>query len=253
MKEQLIEITRRAGQEILKYYGKDSLKNLKQDNSPLTLADLASEKIIIDGLRKYFPKIGIVSEETVKEIGCQKYFLVDPLDGTKEFLAQNGEFVISIGLIEDGYPILGILYKPVDGIIYFAEKGKGAYKYDEIQNSFKLAVRAAGSELVQLISHRHSISDSYTFPDYRLFKNFKPIKNSIKVGSAYKFGYLAEANADVYPRVEPLYEWDTAAGQIIVEESGGIVMNLDGSRLSYGNPNFQHKGFVALGKSVYIS
>ena len=241
----VIEIAEQAAGKILEIYDGDISVENKHDDSPLTAADMASHKVIVNGLSALTPDIPILSEESA-DIPYQtrrswgKYWLVDPLDGTKEFIKKNGEFTVNIALIDEHQPVLGVVQVPVSGVCYFSEKGKGAFKkhasgtVQEIhtvqskQGSFKVAgSRSHGSELQQAF-----------------FAALGDEVDVIAIGSSLKFCLVAEGEVDIYPRFGPTSEWDTAAAHAIVLEAGGSVCGTDLSPLQYNtkesilNPHF---------------
>ena len=218
----------KAGEEILKYYNEDIHVTHKDDSSPLTKADLASNKIIINALKQLDRTIPILSEESLVEWNERKnwtkYWLVDPLDGTKEFIKKNGEFTVNIALIENNTPILGVIYTPVKFDLYFAQKNYGSYKINSsskllnLQEAIKIFV-ANQSSVKRIIGSRSHSNQSF---DSWVNQNF-PNSEIVQAGSSLKFCLIAEGAADIYPRFGPTSEWDIAAGHIIVNEAGGRV------------------------------
>ncbi len=249
--EPLDSLSRKAAKTILEIYDCDDFDvTRKDDDSPLTAADIASHKLLCAGLERLEPRLPILSEENAERIGTDermswpRYWLVDPLDGTKEFLKRNGEFTINIALVENGVPILGIVHVPVSGTSYIGLKGHGA----ESRNgkSETRALKVAGpvsARPIRIVGSRsHAGGELEDFAS-RLGKHeFHP------VGSALKFCLVASGEADVYPRLKPTCEWDTAAGQAVLEAAGGEVVKLDGTPLRYNereslvNPYFLASG-----------
>ena len=239
----------KAGEEILKYYTEDIHVTHKDDSSPLTKADLASNKIIIKALQQLDKTIPILSEESLVEWNERKkwtkYWLVDPLDGTKEFIKQNGEFTVNIALIENNKPILGVIYTPVKSDLYFAQKNYGSYKINSssklinFQEAIKIFV-ANKSSIEKIIGSR---SHSNQFFDSWVNQNF-PNAEIVQAGSSLKFCLIAEGAADIYPRFGPTSEWDIASGHIIVNEAGGRVNTFQNIEINYNkkedllNPQF---------------
>ena len=239
----------KAGEEILKYYTKDIHVTHKDDSSPLTKADLASNKIIMNALQQLDRTIPILSEESLVEWkerkNWTKYWLVDPLDGTKEFIKQNGEFTVNIALIENNKPILGVIYSPVKCDLYFAQKNYGSYKINSssilinLQEATKIFV-ANQSSIKRIIGSRSHSNQSF---DSWVNQNF-PNKEIVQAGSSIKFCLIAEGVADIYPRFGPTSEWDIAAGHIIVKEAGGRVSTFENIEINYNqkedllNPQF---------------
>ena len=242
-KVQTLEICRvawKAGEIILDIYSKKFKIFRKKDLSPVTIADLESEKIIIKGLNKIFKKPIIVSEETnYKNIdNIKNFWLIDPLDGTKEFIKKNGEFTVNIAFIHKKKPILGIIYAPVLKKTY-AAINKSAYKVIN-KKRFKKIILKKSLKKIMTISRSHSSKKE----ELKLIKKYK-IKKVLYVGSALKFCYVAEGRAHIYPRSGITYEWDTAAGHAIINGVGGIVETSKGNELKYGKKNFKNTNFIA--------
>ena len=239
----------KAGLETLKYYNEDIQVTHKDDSSPLTKADLASNKIIIKALQQLDKTIPILSEESLVEWNERKkwtkYWLVDPLDGTKEFIKKNGEFTVNIALIENHKPILGVIYTPVKSDLYFAQKNYGSYKINSSSKliNFQEAVKifvANKSSIEKIIGSR---SHSNQFFNSWVNQNF-PNAEIVQAGSSLKFCLIAEGAADIYPRFGPTSEWDIASGHIIVNEAGGRVNTFENIEINYNkkedllNPQF---------------
>ena len=213
MINKVIEIAHQASLEILKIYHNDNFNvELKQDSSPVTKADLISNKIIINGL-KNLSNYPIITEESTVEYEVRKnwtkYWLVDPLDGTKDFIKKNGGFTINIALIENAKPTLGVVHVPISGDVYYAEIGNGSYK-----NGKKIINNSKRIDLIAADSIHHSTTDVDLF-----FKKYN-ISKVLKLGSSIKICKLAEGDIDVYPRLNGTKEWDTAASHIIANEAG---------------------------------
>ena len=239
----------KAGEEILKYYNEDINVTHKDDSSPLTKADLASNKIIMNALQQLDSTIPILSEESLVEWkerkNWTKYWLVDPLDGTKEFIKQNGEFTVNIALIENNKPILGVIFTPVKFDLYFAQKNYGSYKINSSSKliNLKEAVKifvANQSSIKRIIGSRSHSNQTF---DSWVNQNF-PNSEIVQAGSSLKFCLIAEGAADIYPRFGPTSEWDIAAGHIIVKEAGGSVSTFENIEINYNqkedllNPQF---------------
>ncbi len=238
-----------AGEEILKYYNDDIEVTHKDDSSPLTKADLASNKIILNALHELDRTIPILSEESLVEWNQRKnwttYWLVDPLDGTKEFIKKNGEFTVNIALIENNKSILGVIYTPVKSDLYFAKKNYGSFKINssskliDLKEAKKIFVSNQSSIKKIIGSRSHSNQDF----DSWVNKNF-PNPEIVQAGSSLKFCLIAEGVADIYPRFGPTSEWDIAAGHIIVDEAGGRVSTFENNEINYNskedllNPQF---------------
>ncbi len=228
----LCGIAEMAGAEILTVYDAGSQIWEKSDSSPLTEADLRADRVIRAELEKHFPGIFILSEESISvgESTEDYFFLVDPLDGTKEFIKRNGEFTVNIALVDKGRPVAGVVLAPALGELFFAAVGLGAWKKDSHGiHSISVATRAEGEPLRVIGSRSHggeklaewlsSIGVDHSF---------------VAAGSSLKFCRIAEGAADVYPRFGPTSQWDTAAAQCILEVAGGAVKDLEGKPLSYG-------------------
>jgi len=229
----LVELADDAGQRILEVYATDFDVQNKDDASPLTQADLASHQAIVAGLAVLTPSVPIISEEdglpSFDERGqWRTYWLIDPLDGTKEFVNRNGEFTVNIALIDDGRPVLGIVSVPVQAKTYVGCAGHGAELREagaaprriRVANTSRTPPKVVGSR-----SHRGKSLDAFldNLGEFDL----------VPMGSSLKFCVVAEGGADLYPRLGPTSEWDTAAAQAVVEQAGGKVLELDGKPLSY--------------------
>lgn len=246
----LIEIAKQAGHLILSIYNQPEFEIIKKaDNSPLTQADLESHRLIYESLTKLYPSIPIISEESTSFINYdvrkkwKYYFLIDPLDGTREFIKRNDEFTINIALIKKNEPILGIIHAPVLDVTYYAEKNKGAYKMIQNKSVKLLPQSRTDNKIYVVVSRSHFSAETKVFVG-RLEKSGKEII-PISAGSALKFGLIAEGSADIYPRFSPTMEWDTAAGQIIVNEVGKRVMQIDREKqLQYNKKELVNPRFI---------
>jgi 3'(2'), 5'-bisphosphate nucleotidase len=231
---------RHAGTEILRVYAGEFEVAQKADLSPVTEADHAAHRIIHAALAP--TGIPIVSEEAALPADApERFWVVDPLDGTKEFVARRGEFSVNIALVEGRRPILGVVYAPVSGVAYAAVGGRATRDGAPIQT------RVAPQALVVVHSRSHTVSPKL---DAWLAAQRVAVAERIVAGSAIKFGLVAEGVADLYPRLGPTCEWDTAAGQAVLEAAGGSVTDLDGAPLLYGKPGFLNTGFVARGRAA---
>ena len=248
----------KAGEEILKVYDSDFTIEQKADNSPLTLADKKAHEVIEGYL--YKTNLPVLSEEG-KDIpyrerkSWQYFWIVDPLDGTKEFIKRNGEFTVNIALIHKQKPILGIIYLPVKDIMYFAGKGIGAYKKTKLKtlNSELLSDLIAKAEKLPIANNRKNFtviaSRSHMSEETRRYIDELQKENGeidvISAGSALKLCMVAEGKADVYPRFGPTMEWDTAAGQAIVQEAGKQLLIYDSDEvMSYNRENLVNGWFI---------
>jgi len=242
-----------AGDAILDIYRTDFDSTRKDDGSPLTLADTASERVIVPGLRALTPEIPVISEEehangeSPTDIG-DRFWLVDPLDGTREFLKRNDEFTVNIGLVDAGVPRVGILYAPALDLMYAGATGEGATLiegHDGVRGEERaIECRAVPDEGMDvLVSRSHAVNDR--LEEYLADMN---VRNRMPQGSALKFGRLAAGEADIYPRFGPTCEWDTGAGHAIVLAAGGSLETFDGTPLPYSKPRYLNPGFVAFGR-----
>ena len=241
-----LDIAKEAGKVILEVYNTNFKVSYKQDQSPLTIADKRSHKIIVTKLKELTPQFPILSEEG-KDIPYEvrrqwEYFwLVDPIDGTKEFINRNGEFTVNIALIEKNRPVLGIIYVPVKNILYYAQRGKGAFKLEG-----EKLIRLRVNKNISKNGYRVIISRSHATREVDDFLKDISIKEKISAGSSLKFCLVAEGRADIYPRFSPTMEWDTAAGQAIVEQTRGKVISFETSTpLKYNKVNLLNPWFIA--------
>jgi 3'(2'), 5'-bisphosphate nucleotidase len=236
-----------GGEAVMRVYADPFEVTHKDDKTPVTEADLASERVIVAMLTAAFPDIPVVSEETVPEAGfaspAARFWQVDPLDGTREFVARNGEFAVLIGLVENGRPVLGVVHGPAIGVTYVAH-GPGTAMLRRAGSEFvPIRARVPAPEGIVVI-HSRSHENSRRLAEY--FQD-RPILERHVCGSALKFGVLAAGEADFYPRFGTTMEWDTCAGQAVLEAAGGHVFGLDGAPLSYGKPGLKNDGFLAWG------
>ncbi|MEM7236491.1 MAG: 3'(2'),5'-bisphosphate nucleotidase CysQ [Pseudomonadota bacterium] len=252
------ELALEAGHAVMEVYGRpDFDTRAKSDNSPVTDADLAADKLICQGLRAAFPDIAIVTEEEAdshEQTGLAMFFLVDPLDGTKEFVQRRGDFTINIALIENGVPIAGVVYAPAKGRLFRTKSG-GAVQ-EEIDEACApvpgteraLAVSTPDNDNLVVVaskSHRDQATDDfiarYKVSDFRA------------AGSSLKFCLVAGGEADFYPRLGRTMEWDTAAGHAVLRGAGGRVLRFDDhSDLAYGKSGYENPFFLALAKGVAL-
>lgn len=219
----------------------------KGDSSPVTEADHAAERIILDALARAAPGVPVIAEEEVAAgripAHDDLYFLVDPLDGTKEYVRGGDDYTVNIGLIEAGQPTMGVVLAPEQERLFAGRVGEGAWvESQRMAIRAPLRVRAPGAELFAVASKSHFTQDT---ADYltSLQQSFR----QLSVGSSLKFCIVAEAEADIYPRLSPTSEWDTAAGHAVLLAAGGHVAAPDGTPLSYGKPAFLNRGFLATG------
>ncbi|MEM1138361.1 MAG: 3'(2'),5'-bisphosphate nucleotidase CysQ [Pseudomonadota bacterium] len=238
--ETLAILAAEAGRATLAHYRTPVAHQEKADKSPVTAADLASEAVILPGLAKHFPDIPVVSEEAASRGEspdlAERFFLVDPLDGTKEFLKGRQEFTVNIGLIDGGEPIAGAVLAPALGTLYLGERSVGAFKasYGEAMTGPRGALTPIRCAQAPAGDPRIVASRSHLDPATQAFIECTPHGGLVQTGSSLKFCLVAEDQADLYPRFGRTMEWDTAAGQAVLESAGGAVLCLDGTPLRYG-------------------
>jgi len=247
--DEICHIAKTAGVEIIKFYQCDFSVQFKLDQSPLTQADNAAHDVIASKLHELSPSIPILSEEDIdsfkKPNKSGRYWLVDPLDGTKEFINQNNEFTVNIALIEYGVPVLGVVYAPAMRELYFAAKDCGAWKkFDNGSVRPLFASPRDARDYVAVVSSR-SHANQQTMDYLKRFDS----QHLVALGSSLRFCLIAEGLADVYPRFGPTSLWDTAAAHAILLEAGGNVFDLNGEPLNYANPNILlNPYFIACGQ-----
>lgn len=255
----LAEIAWHAGEIVLRHYSHATIDTRsKADHSPVTAADEEAERFILTALRHLAPHIPIIAEEEaaagrIAEIG-RRFYLVDPLDGTKEFLSRNGEFTVNIAEIEDGRPVLGVVYAPAKNRLFLGDTNAGAFEMAttpgvslDFAHAKTIRARPAPKEGLVAVasrSHRDSKTDEY-LAHY-------PVREFVTAGSSLKFCLVATGEADIYPRHGRTMEWDTAAGQAVLEAAGGSVKTLDGRPFIYGkiDEQFANPFFVARGSEA---
>ena len=250
--KEIIELAEKAGAAAQAIYDRGSVEvETKDDKSPLTEADKESNRIICEGLEK-LGDIPVLSEESASvdakvRQAWPQYWLVDPLDGTKEFIKRTGDFTINIALIEKGKPIAGVVFAPVVDEMYFAVKGQGAYQ------------KLAGDKLRALkVRHmpddgalRCLVSRSHLGKEADIIKAKYPKVDLIPMGSSLKFCRIASGDSDFYLRAKPTSEWDTAAAQSVLEEAGGMVLNFSGEPLQYNKNDILNPSFIAIGDPLF--
>lgn len=252
MKESILPILQEASKAILDIYADEASFNteLKGDSSPLTEADKRANQIICEALADLFPGIPVISEETKQALYAERahytnFFLVDPLDGTREFIKRNGEFTINIAYLEGHHPVGGYVFVPCTGMAYVAEYGGGAYRIDRDGvkselHSQPFSLNDSGLNVVASRSHRDSMTD-------KIISGLRePV--IVSTGSSLKFLLIAEGKANFYPRLAPTMEWDTAAAQCILEEAGGSLLQFENLQpLVYNKPDLLNPHFIAMG------
>jgi len=251
-------LAKQAGEKILEIYNTDFSVKEKEDDSPLTAADMASHKAIVAGLEALTPDVPVLSEEAAKipfaeRSGWHTYWLIDPLDGTKEFIKRNGEFTVNIALVRDGVPVLGVVHVPVSGVTYAACQGGGAVKAVPGQGEQPIRVRQLPDGPVAVVGSRSHRGDSLNSFLDKLGEH-----EIVSMGSSLKICLVAEGAADVYPRLGPTSEWDTAAAHCVVEQAGGSLTDLEMKPLRYNtkdsllNPFFLVFGDDSRDWSAYL-
>jgi len=241
--DRLVEVACSAGQEILRFYRQPRKVHLKSDGSPLTAADRAAHRSILRDLEAWTPDIPVISEEGAvpsydERQGWSRFWLVDPLDGTKEFIAENGEFTVNIALIEGGRPALGVVVAPALDTVYFAARGAGAWRREREGCTTRLRGARPASNLTRIVESR-----SHPSPELEAFvATLGPVER-IKVGSSLKFCRVAEGAADLYPRFGRTMEWDVAAGDCVYRYAAEAGCERP-SPLTYNQPGLSAPGFV---------
>jgi 3'(2'), 5'-bisphosphate nucleotidase len=241
--ERVVRIARDAGGAILEHYHQDAVAEVKEDRTPITAADRAAHRLIMDALAAWNPSVPVISEEGAippfgERSAWERFWLVDPLDGTKEFLKRNGEFTVNIALIEHGAPVLGVVFAPALDLMYFAGRGLGAWKQHGHSAPERIVSRppAPGAAL--------TIVESRSHPSEALEAYLRTITvgRRIQAGSSLKFCWVAEGKADLYPRLGPTMEWDVAAGDCVLRNSAEVGER--SSPLTYNGPELRNDSFV---------
>lgn len=253
MLDPLIDAALQAGARILEVRASAVLGTTqKSDGSPVTLADAAAEGAILPALAAAFPGVPVVAEEEaaagrIPEVG-ERFFLVDALDGTRDFVAGGDDFTVNIGLIEHGAPVAGVVYAPAHGVIFAGSRQHGARRAEVVDGApgawRSIRVRTPPDDGYRIVASRSHL-DAKT----RAFLDRQPGAEVVRSGSSLKFCTVAAGEADLYPRFGPINEWDTAAGDAVLRAAGGVVTTHDGAPLTYGKPNFLNPPFFARGAS----
>jgi 3'(2'), 5'-bisphosphate nucleotidase len=242
----VVRLAREAGALIMQVYAQDFGVRAKSDASPVTEADEIAEACIVAGLRTLAPAVPVVAEEAASRGEApppgSRFWLVDPLDGTREFVSRNGEFTVNIALVEDGLPVLGVVHVPAQDLLYAGVVGQGAWIEQQGRRE-AIACTPAPPQGLRLASSRsHGDEDAL-----QAWLGDRPVASRLAAGSSLKFGLVARGLADVYPRLGRTMEWDTAAGHAVLRAAGGEVRDLQGAVLRYGKPGFENPHFVAWG------
>jgi 3'(2'), 5'-bisphosphate nucleotidase len=251
---EVVRLAHKAGQLIMAIYASAIVVTTKADSSPVTEADQKAEDVILAGLGKLFPEIPVIAEESVAkgqipEIGS-RFFLVDPLDGTKEFISRNGEFTVNIGLIDNGLPVFGVIYAPAINEMYFGRAGQGAFHatvkasepWSGVAQARRITTRPLPAEGATVLASR-----SHCDAETEAFIAKTRVAKLVSAGSSLKFCKLAAGEADLYPRFGRTMEWDTAAGHAILLAAGGKLVTIDQKPLTYGKKarGFDNPSFIA--------
>ena len=252
MIEDIRQIAAEAGKAIMKTYDGPAEIESKEDDSPLTQADRAAHDCIVTALTQLTPDIPVLSEEsegipTEERLGWERFWLVDPLDGTKEFIKKTGQFTVNIALIENGEPTLGVVLAPASDLEYFASRGNGAFKRLGQAEPLPIHVSEADKARLRIVASR-----DHAGPKVASMLENLPDAELVSMGSSLKFCLVAEGAADLYPRFVPTMEWDTGAAQCILEEAGGAVCTLDGYRLAYGREDLRNPAIIAAGQPAIV-
>lgn len=252
--ESVVALARRAGARIMTFYDRAIDVRAKDDRSPVTDADEAAEAIILPELERLTPGVVVVSEEAasrgvsppVASRGADAFWLVDPLDGTKEFIKRNGEFTVNIALIENGVPRFGVVYLPATDTSYVGLAGGGATLQHGTEAAQSISARRPPTDGLTVLASRSHANDEALDS----FLATRHVRERISAGSSLKFCRVAEGIADLYPRFGRTMEWDTAAGHAVLAAAGGSVRGLDGTPLTYGKPGYENPHFVASGREA---
>jgi len=246
--EALVPLIRAAGGEVMAVYSTDFDVEKKGDDSPVTAADQRAEQVILAGLARLAPDVPVVAEEEVAagripEVG-ERFWLVDPLDGTKEFISRNGEFTVNIALVEHGSPVLGLVYAPAVGRLFGGALGVGAW-VEASGARRNIATRDVPAEGLTVVASRSHGDESAL----DAFLAGRAVASRTNAGSSLKLCLVAAGEADVYPRLGRTMEWDIAAGDAVLRAAGGIVKTVAGPVLKYGKPGFDNPHFAAWGRA----
>jgi 3'(2'), 5'-bisphosphate nucleotidase len=248
----LLSIVIEAGARVMKVYGSaDFGVELKGDNSPLTYADRAAHDYIDQSLRSLDFSIPVVSEESEQPLKARThlelFWLVDPLDGTKEFISKSGEFTVNIALIHNGDAVFGMVYAPAVDLLYWGGREFGAFcRSSSSESAIRVSARVENEPIRVLASKNHLNDTTQSFID-----QLGPVE-LLQAGSSLKFCRIAEGAADLYPRLAPTSEWDTAAAQAVLEGAGGVVVDMQGKELRYGKDSILNPSFIAASSAALI-
>lgn len=242
----VIKIADEASEKVLHIYQSDFKVNYKEDHSPITAADIASHDIIVKGLRQISRDIPVLSEEGAEipweeRKKWRRFWLIDPIDGTKDFTQRTGEFTVNIAMIEDGEPVMGVVTAPVLKEAFWGIKGEGAHMRDRTGRVRRIRV-AEPKDTLRVVASKNHLND-----ETRAFIETLGAHETVQAGSSLKFCRIAEGHADIYPRMGPTSEWDTAAAHAVLVAAGGKVQTPEGQPLVYGKENILNPNFIAAG------
>jgi 3'(2'), 5'-bisphosphate nucleotidase len=245
-KQDIIDLAKQAGDAIMDIYQRDFAVYDKSDASPLTEADLAAHHILVDGLERManYPILSEESSEDIKQerLNWNEYWLIDPLDGTKEFVKRNGEFTVNVAFIKDGKPIFGVVYAPALDTLYVGDINEGAYKQEANKAIEKITVKAKPTQASDFVIVG---SRSHQSDEFKAFIANYPGADIVSMGSSLKLCLVAEGKADIYPRLGLTCEWDTAAAHAVVEAAGGEVLHAETEKpLQYNKPDLLNPFFI---------
>lgn len=242
----VIKIADEASEKVLHIYQSDFKVNYKEDHSPITAADIASHDIIVKGLRQISRDIPVLSEEGAEipweeRKKWRRFWLIDPIDGTKDFTQRTGEFTVNIAMIEDGEPVMGVVTAPALKEAFWGIKGEGAHMRDLTGRVHRIRV-AEPKDTLRVVASKNHLNE-----ETRAFIEALGSHETVQAGSSLKFCRIAEGHADIYPRMGPTSEWDTAAAHAVLVAAGGKVQTPEGQPLVYGKENILNPNFIAAG------
>ena len=245
--EQILEIAAAAGRAAMEHYGGDGPVDYKEDDSPLTLADKAAHFVIVNSLQVLDPWLPVLSEESAEEEIVDRktwsdFWVVDPLDGSKEFIKETGQFTVNIARVQGDEPVLGVVYVPVTGEFYYATREGGAFAVRADGSTEEIMVQPAGPAGLRNVACKE-----HAGPRVEALLDRLEGAECVSMGSSLKFCLVAEGKADFYPRLVPTMEWDTAAAQCVLEAAGGYLVDLAGRRLSYNKDDLRNPSLLAYG------
>ena len=242
----VIKIADEASEKVLHIYQSDFKVNYKEDHSPITAADIASHDIIVKGLRQISRDIPVLSEEGAEipweeRKKWRRFWLIDPIDGTKDFTQRTGEFTVNIAMIEDGEPVMGVVTAPALKEAFWGIKGECAHMRDRTGRVHRIRV-AEPKDTLRVVASKNHLNE-----ETRAFIEALGSHETVQAGSSLKFCRIAEGHADIYPRMGPTSEWDTAAAHAVLVAAGGKVQTPEGQPLVYGKENILNPNFIAAG------